>query len=174
MELISDQLDLAGADGILGQLIELAGNEAWRHERRGPHGEWVRGASAPPTRRGGVRSTASTVASSQRRVMQGHVVRSQQQAAAAIAEKVAEEKARRALEEARAEVERVTRQLREEAKTEETQKHRTKLALHGVLIMAGAFLAAIMAHFDVSPVLAAFAGSVPYLLTELTDWRKKL
>lgn len=168
--LISGQLELAMAgdgEGILGQLVELAGSEAWRHERRGAHGQWTGG--------GGMSARSNPAMSV------GHARRVQQQARAnresaqtAVASRLAEEHARKALEDAKAEVERVTQQLKDEAKTEENARHRTKLAVHAVLIIAGAVIAAILAHFDVSPVVAAFAGAMPLLGTELTDWKKKL
>lgn len=35
-------------DGIAAQILDLTGwRDAWRHELRGPHGEWVRGDTAP-------------------------------------------------------------------------------------------------------------------------------
>jgi hypothetical protein len=169
--LISDQLKLAEAgdgEGILGQLIELAGNEAWRREHRGPHGQWTGGSG------GSAAFRRSATPPAMARVTQRRAAANRAQAQQAVADRLAEEHARKALEDAKAEVERVTTQLRQEATSEEERKHRVKLAVHAVLIIGGAILAAILAGIGAAPVLAAFAAAGPLLATELTDWRKKL
>ena len=186
---ITDQIMMDGT--ITVQLIELAGSEAWRHEKRGPHGEWVSGSGgSTPRTPTAFRSRTHSPSPSPRRTPTGPrlhstpagMARPLQQAAAqnraaaheAVAARISEEKARQALDEAKAEVEKVTAQLKTEAKSEETAKHRVKLALHALLIMAAAALTALMAHFGMNEIAAAFAGATPYLAIELTDWKKKL
>jgi hypothetical protein len=165
MDTITDQLDLASADpaNILGQVLELAASGAWQHERRGPDGKWIGSAQRNP-------NTSVMQSRALHRAVTANRMSAQQQVAA----KVAEDKAHQALEEARAEVERVAAELKQEEQNEENRKHRIKLAVHAALILGGAILAALMAHFDVSPVLASFAGAMPILTMELADWKKKL
>lgn len=168
---ILGQLDLAG--GLIGQLLDFAvGNEAWRKEKRNAHGQWTRGgASGAVAKR---MATAQLMNPGMQRTTMHRVQANRAAAQQAVASRLAEEHARRALDEAKSEVERVTRELQEQAHTEEQRKHRVKLAVHAVLVIGGAVLAAIMAHYDISPVVAAFAGAMPLLGMELTDWKKKL
>lgn len=172
---IMEQLDLsADTSGLLAQIMELAvGNEAWRKERRDAHGQWTRGSAATAVAKRTALATGRPSAGMQR-VSARRAVQNRQAAQTAVAERIAEDKARKALDDAKAEVERVTRELQQQASTEETKKHRVKLAVHAVLIAAGALLAAVLAHYDVSPVLASLTAAMPLLATELTDWRKKL
>jgi hypothetical protein len=170
------QLDMAGdASSIIGQLLDLAHTEAWRREARGPGGQWTSssGSTARRSWADGPRGNPNLQAGMARHA-QHQAMQNRQAAQNSVAERIAEEKARKALEEARAEVSRATRELKETAKTEETQKHRTKLAVHALLVVGGALLAAVLAHFDVSPVLAAMSTAFPLLAAELTDWKKKL
>jgi hypothetical protein len=174
VQLLTDQLDLtADVTGLLGQLIDLSvGNEAWRKEKRDAHGQWTRGAGTGPSR--SAVAHTGRVDTTQRRILQQRVVRQRQEASAQVAERIAEDKARKALEEARAEVERVTKQLKEEAKTESNAAHRVKLAIHALIWIAGGIAAALMAHLGVDPTLAGFASAIPVLGVELVDWKKKL
>ena len=118
------------------------------------------------------RSASMTVGTARPLMQQAQANRTGAQTA--VAQRVAEEKARQALDAARQELDKTRKELEENARSAENQKHRTKLAVHALLVTAGAILAAIMAHYDISPVLAAFAGAGPLLGIELTDWRKKL
>lgn len=170
---IVTQLGLANDGGLVGQLLDLSvGNEAWRREKRNAHGQWTSGgaASSVAKRMAIAQARSPGMERTTFRRVQANRAAAQQQ----IASRLAEEHARRALEEAKAEVQRVTSELQQTAQTEEQRKHRVKLAVHACLIIGGAILAAILAHFDVSPVVAAFAGAMPLLGTELTDWKKKL
>lgn len=177
-----DVVELTGTDTIVGQLLDLAG-EAWRHERRGPGGQWVRTPGGDIRSPGGtVRTPGGTLRRSMtpgaspqqraRRVQQ--IQRRHEQAQTAVAERLAEEKARQALEEAKNEVEKVSEQLKEESKTEEQRKHRMKLALHAITVLGGALLAAVLAHFDVSPVIAGMSSGLPLIIQELVDFKKYL
>jgi hypothetical protein len=171
MDTIVDQLDLSGTEGIIGQLIDLAGRTpAWVHEKRDAHGQWARGSGGPMA--SARRSASMTVGTARPLMQQAQANRAGAQTA--VAQRVAEEKARQALDAARQELDKTRKELEENARSAENQKHRTKLAVHALLVTAGAILAAIMAHYDISPVLAAFAGAGPLLGIELTDWRKKL
>jgi type IV secretory pathway VirB10-like protein len=169
---------LTDTDSALAQLIELAiGNEPWRRERRDARGEWTRSGRAPGTPSTGrafkPRADPNmSVVNTKALTRQAQTNR--QAAAEAVAAKISEQKARAALEEARRELEKTRQELEETARTEENAKHRTKLAIHALLVTAGAILAAVMVHFDVSPVLASFGAAMPLLTTELVDWRKKL
>lgn len=174
MDTILDQMGLSEAEGVVGQLIELARTPAWVNEKRDAHGQWTRGGGGTGPGRPRMAVAAGSVGVAQRRMLQQRVVQQRHEATAAVAERISQEHAQRALDEARAEVERVANQLKDEQRTAENAKHRAKLALHAVLILGGGILAAVLAHFDISPVLAGMASTLPLLATELTDWRKKL
>jgi len=166
---IAVQMGLADAEGITGQLIDLSRTPAWVNEKRAADGQWTRGGTSPARRAmvGGASHSTSSVAIRQAQA-------NRQAATTAVAERVAEVQARKALEDAKAEVEKVAEQLKQEAKDAEDRKHRVKLAVHALLVVGGAILAAILAHYDVSPAIAALSGAFPLLAIELTDWRKKL
>lgn len=167
---IAAQMGLAEAEGIVGQLIELARTPGWVGEKRDSHGQWTGGGGAVARRTmvsGGTSHGMSAVTMRQAQA-------NRQSAQAAVAERIAEDQARKALDVARQELNAARKELEETERTKDNAKHRSKLASHALLVLGGALLAAILAHFDVSPVLAGLSTAMPLLTTELVDWRKKL
>jgi hypothetical protein len=166
---ITAQMGLADAEGIIGQLIDLARSPSWVNEKRDSQGQWARGGNAArrATISGGTAHGMTAVTMRQAQA-------NRQSAQAAVAERIAEDKARKALDVARRELEAARKELEDNERTKENAKHRAKLASHALLVLGGALLAAILAHFDVSPVLAGLSTAMPLLATELTDWKKKL
>ena len=157
-------------------VIELS--DAWRHELRGPHGEWARGGG-----RGGT-TFVERQARQQRRARENALIKAAKVAPVdieqlrqehrAMANEVARNHAEHVMAQAQEEIAKSAQMLQKAQEQKERQSHRVKLAVHMLVIAAGAVLAAVLASMAAPAVLAALGAGIPLAVQELVDWKKKL
>lgn len=173
----ANALEIAIVLSVLNEVdsaIELADSGAWRHEARGRHGEWTGGGS----------SFVARQARQQRRARENALIRASQAAPVdieqlraehrAVADEVARNHAEHVMAQAKEEIDATAKRLQEAKEQQEHQSHRVKLAVHMLVIAAGAILAASLAAIAAPAVLAALGAGLPLAVQELVDWKKKL
>lgn len=152
--------------------IELSFNPG---ELRDSHGRWVRGGAG--SSRPGVKLPSESVPA--RDITQEAMIHSA--AAEARARAHAEALVARASTEHKVEIHRMLAEvkssnahLKEMQKAEEDKKHRVKVATHILLIIGGAILAFVEAHFGVHESVAIVSSGMPLAIQELLDFFKRL
>lgn len=176
--------------------IELARTPSWVNEKRGPDGRWTRsgGGSSPimqaSARQMGSNTTSASILARQQAARQREQAAKIDRAAraadslvtpasirhenVAVSEAAARNHAQNVLAQAQTQISHIGEQLQAAKAAEEDQKHRVKLALHALVIAAGAALAMVLAKMDLSPAIDALGAAAPLLIQELIDWKKKL
>ena len=175
-------IQLAGAADKVIELIGMKISTAWRHEARGPHGEWVSGSGSSTTV---IRSHSDLIAAAQqedeiRRIAHEEAVKTA--TAQDIAYRQVHE-AHSAKEHAteRAQIKALQRQVREAnirvnklAEQQEKSKAKTKSLAVISSLVGGAVLGGVEAKIGVPNLAAVISSILPATIESLFEWKKRL